>query len=239
MNTKIKALITSSLLLATAIPVIACARKAPETALPVPEPAVIDVKPTIDEATPETEVLKTPIQIPDAEPVKMQIETLVETQQAEQKAETKNTTKKTAKKTTKKTTKKATKKTKKNNKKSDKKTGTPKFTYGKSQYTYQNYTVYVNIKKDNTASIGIVHKVTKSDAKYQFCFNFSGKINPKTGLLVYNNGSKETIVEGVHVRQARMDYILKGSGYMTFNGNSLTWFDGVDHYADSVTFHKQ
>ena len=32
---------------------------------------------------------------------------------------------------------------------------------------------------------------------------------------------------------------LHGSGYITFNGNTLTWFDGVEHYADNVTFVKK
>ena len=153
---------------------------------------------------------------------------------------------KAATKTTKKAAKKAAKpakKAKKTKKPTTKPSKTPetttdKYTYGKSVYSYSSYTIYVNINKDNTASVRVVHAESRGDYKVQYLFDFSGKINPKTGFMTYSNGSKETIVEGTHVRQARMEYLNSGKGYMTFNGNTLTWFDGVDHFADGFTFRK-
>ena len=64
------------------------------------------------------------------------------------------------------------------------------------------------------------------------------KIDPKTGLFTYYDGSKVYFVKHPHVCQNRNEY-LHGSGYITFNGNTLTWFDGVEHYADHVTFVKK
>ena len=235
MNNKTKVIIASGLLLAAAIPVTVLVRRAPVVKhLPVPAPAVVDVKPTIAETTPATEEFKTPVQIPETEPVKLKLENLIETQETEQKDETKKTTKKKTKKTT--------KKTKKNNKKSDKKsnkeTTTPKFTYGHSEYTAKNFKVYVTISKDNTADIRIVHDRSTQGTECNDSFSFTGKINPKTGFLTYNNCAKMYHVKTSHVNQTRAQY-LHGNGYVTINGNSLTWFDGVEGYANSVTFHKQ
>ena len=235
MNKKIKVIIATGAILAVAVPVFVCVRKAPKASakmLPTSETTVIEVKPTESVADQKTMVSEEPGQIPEITFSAMPIETLAETQETEQKSETKKTTKKTKKI---KKTKKTTKKTNKTNKKT---TGS-KFTYGQSKYTYKNFTVYVNIKKDNTASVTVAHNTSTSDTKSQIFFDFSGKINPNTGLFVYNNGSKESVVKNTHVNQARMDYLLKGSGYMTFNGNTLTWFDGVEHYADNVTFVKK
>ena len=235
MNTRIKAIIASSLLLATALPFAACARrKAPEAKLlPTAEPAIVDIKPTESETTPAAVEEKMPIQIPETAPAKMQLETLVETKETKQKDETK--------KTTKKTTKKATKKTKKNDKKSDKKsnkeTTAPKFTYGTSRYTAKNFNITVHIRNNNTVEVSVVNNCpTKSDKSY-FVYEFSGKINPDTGLFTYSNGSIRSVVD-TNMRQERVMYRNNASGYMTFNGNSLTWFDGALHRGDDVTFKK-
>ena len=238
MNKKVKVIIATGAVLAVGITLFAFVRKAPKASvkmIPTSETTVIEVKPTESVTDQKTMVSEDPGQIPEITFPEIQLETLAETQETEQKSETKKTTKKTKKI---KKTKKTTKKTKKTNKTNKKTTGS-KFTYGQSKYTYKNFTVYVNIKKDNTASVTVAHNTSTSDTKSQIFFDFSGKINPNTGLFVYNNGSKESVVKNTHVNQARMDYLLKGSGYMTFNGNTLTWFDSVDHYADSVTFVKQ
>ena len=238
MKNRTKVIIASGLLLAAAIPVTVLVRRAPVVKhLPVPAPAVVDVKPTIAETTPATEEFNTPVQIPETEPVKLKLENLIETQETEQKDETKKTTKKKTKKTTKKT-----KKTKKNNKKSDKKsnkeTTTPKFTYGTSTYTAKNFNITVHIKKDNSVQVTVVNDIPNKSDKTYYIIEFSGKINPDTGLFTYSNGSKRCVVD-THIRQVRTMYNNNGSGYMTFNGNNLTWFDGVEGHANSVTFHKQ
>ena len=240
MNNKTKVIIASGLLLAAAIPVTVFVRRAPVVKhLPVPAPAVVDVKPTIAETTPETEAFNTPVQIPEAEPAKIQFENLVAAPETEQQP---SETKKTTKKKTKKKTKKTTKKTKKNNKKSDKKsnkeTTTPKFTYGTSIYTAKNFNINVHIKKDNSVQVTVVNNIPNKSDKTYYILEFSGKINPDTGLFTYSNGSKRCVVD-THIRQVRTMYNNNGSGYMTFNGNNLTWFDGVEGHANSVTFHKQ
>ena len=234
MNNKTKVIIASGLLLATALPFAACARrKAPEAKmLPVTEPAIVNTKPTESETTPAAVEEKLPIQIPETEPAKMQLETLVETQKPEQKDETKKTTKKT-----KKTTKKIKKNDKKSDKKSNKETTAPKFTYGTSRYTAKNFNITVHIKNNNTVEVSVVNNCpTKSDKSY-FVYEFSGKINPDTGLFTYSNGSIRSVVD-TNMRQERVMYRNNASGYMTFNGNSLTWFDGALHRADDVTFKK-
>ena len=234
MNNKTKAIIASGIVLAAAIPAIAFIRRAPVKNLPVPEPANISVVPMVYETTPGIEEFSTPVQIPDAEPVKMQLEDLVEAPETEKPEETKKTSKKTTKKT-KKTTKK---KNKKNNKKSNKDNSSPKFTYGHSEYTAKNFKVYVTISKDNTADIRIVHDRSTQGTECNDSFSFTGKINPKTGFLTYNNCAKMYHVKTIHVNQTRAQY-LHGNGYVTINGNSLTWFDGVEGYANSVTFYKK
>ena len=234
MNNKTKVIIASGLLLATALPFAACARrKAPEAKmLPVTEPAIVNTKPTESETTPAAVEEKLPIQIPETEPAKMQLETLVETQKPEQKDETKKTTKKT-----KKTTKKIKKNDKKSDKKSNKETTAPKFTYGTSRYTAKNFNITVHIKNNNTVEVSVVNNCpTKSDKSY-FVYEFSGKINPDTGLFTYSNGSIRSVVD-TNMRQERVMYRNNASGYMTFNGNSLTWFDGALHRGDDVTFKK-
>ena len=231
MNTKIKLIIASGLLLATAAPIAACAGRAP-AAKPIPttNAAIIDVKP-VEETTTETEV-ETTYETTIADPVGAPVEKLVE-QETEQTTAAKKTTKKTTKKT-----KKTTKKSKKTNKKSGKKSTAAKFTYGSSKYTAKNITISVFIKKDNTVNVTVVNnRPNKSDKAY-FTYEFSGKINPNTGLFTYSNGSIKSVIDA-HIRQERTMYRNNASGYMTFNGNNLTWFDGALHCADNVTFHKQ
>jgi len=232
MNTKTKIIIASGLLLATAAPFVACARRAP-AAKPIPttNAAIIDVKPT-EETTTETET-ETTYETTAADPVGAPVEKLVTEQETEQ-----TTAATVAKKTTKKTAKKTKKKSKKSSKKSGKKSASSKFTYGKSVYTAKGFKIYVNINKDNTANISIVHDRSTKDTECDNHFSLTGKINPKTGFMTYNNCSKLYHVKTSHVNQTRADY-LHGYGNMTFNGNSLTWFDGVEGYANSVTFHKQ
>lgn len=235
MNTKIKALIASGILFATALPVVACAKKAPEAILvPIDEPAIIETTET--EATTDAVEINMPVQnqapVSEATP----IESLMEVKETENKSETKKTTKKAAKKT-KKTTKKA-KKSKKTNKKSNKKATSPRFTYGTSIYTAKNFTISVHIKKDNSIHVTVINDRPNKSDKAQFIYEFSGKINPNTGLFTYSNGSKDSVVYA-HIKQVRSMYRGNASGYMTFNGNSLTWFDGADHIANDVTFHKQ
>ena len=239
MNKKVKVIIATGAVLAVAIPVFACARKAPKASakmIPTTETTVIEVKPTESVAEQKTMVSEEPGQIPEITFSAMPVETLVETQETEQKVETKKNTKKT-KKTTKKT-KKTTKKTKKPNKKTDNKTTTPKFTYGHSEYKAKDYIVSVTINKNNEAWVYIIHDCSPKDYVLQYRFDLQGKIDPKTGLFTYYDGSKVYYVKHPHVRQDRNEY-LHGSGYITFNGNTLTWFDGVEHYADHVTFVKK
>ena len=238
MNKKIKVIIATGAILAVAVPVFVCVRKAPKASvkmIPTSETTVIEVKPTESVADQKTMVSEEPGQIPEITFSAMPIETLAETQETEQKVETKKITKK-IKKTTKKT-KKTTKKTKKSNKKTDNKT-TPKFTYGHSEYKAKDYTVSVDIYKDNTGWIYIKHDCSPKDYLLQYRFDLHGKIDPKTGLFTYYDGSKTYYVKHPHVCQNRNEY-LHGSGYITFNGNTLTWFDGVEHYADNVTFVKK
>lgn len=235
MNTKIKAIIAGSLVFASAIPVVACARKLPEAILlPIAEPAIIETTETETALEQKSIEINVPVEYQNPVVETVPTQPSMEAQELK-KVETKKTTKKETKKT-KKTAKKETKKTKK--KSGKKATAAKKFTYGHSEYSYKKYTVYVDIKKDNTVSITVKHDRSKGDTTEYYYFDFSGKVNPKTGFMVYSNGSKETVVKNSHVHQVRMEYLNKGHGNVTFNGKTLTWFDGRGHYADDVTFVK-
>ena len=236
MNTRIKAIIAGSLVFAAAIPVVACARKLPEAILlPIAEPAIIETTET--EVEQKSVEINVPIEFQNPVIETIPTESSIDVKESKEKIETKKSTKKETKTT--KTAKKTAKKAKKTKKTSGKKaTAAKKFTYGHSEYSYKKYTVYVNIKKDNTVSITVKHDRSKGDTTEYYYFNFSGKVNPKTGFMVYSNGSKETVVKNSHVHQARMEYLNKGHGNVTFNGKTLTWFDGRGHYADDVTFVK-
>ena len=145
------------------------------------------------------------------------------------------TQKTTKKKSAKKTTKKA-KKAKKNNKKQ---TSNAKFTYGKSTYTAKNVTIKVTINKDNSAHVLVVRDLPDQDGVYGITNNwiFSGRIDPKTGVLSYDNCQKLYLVDTVHVRQYRSDYIY-GKGELRFDGNRVFWNDYKEHHADGIYFSK-
>ena len=66
---------------------------------------------------------------------------------------------------------------------------------------------------------------------------FSGRIDPKTGILSYDNCQKMYMVRTVHVRQARCDYIC-GKGELRFDGNRVFWNDYKEHHADGLYFSK-
>ena len=146
----------------------------------------------------------------------------------------KTTKKKAAKKTTKKA--KKAKKSKKNNKKQ---TSNAKFTYGKSTYTAKNVTIKVTINKDNSAHVLVVRDLPDQDGVYGITNNwiFSGRIDPKTGVLSYDNCQKLYLVDTVHVRQYRCDYIC-GKGELRFDGNRVFWNDYKEHHADGIYFSK-
>ncbi|MBR5944585.1 MAG: hypothetical protein IKZ94_06525, partial [Lachnospiraceae bacterium] len=154
MNTRIKALIASGLLFATALPVVACARKAPEAKLlPTAEPSIIETTDTeIEQKAVEINV---PVEFQDPIVETVPAESSIMIKESKKQAETKKSTKKetkTTKKTAKKT-KKAKKTNKKSDKKSDKKTTAPKFAYGSSSYTAKNIKITVHIKKDNKVEV--------------------------------------------------------------------------------------
>ena len=145
----------------------------------------------------------------------------------------KTTKKKAAKKTAKKA--KKSKKSKKNNKK----TSEAKFTYGKSTYTAKNVTIKVTINKDNSAHVLVVRDLPDQDGVYGITNNwiFSGRIDPKTGVLSYDNCQKLYLVDTLHVRQARCDYVC-GKGELRFDGNRVFWNDYKEHHADGIYFSK-
>ena len=146
----------------------------------------------------------------------------------------KTTKKKSAKKTAKKA--KKSKKSKKNNKKN---TSEAKFTYGKSTYTAKNVTIKVTINKDNSAHVLVERDLPDQDGVYGITYNwiFSGRIDPKTGVLSYDNCQKLYLVDTVHVRQYRCEYIY-GKGELRFDGNRVFWNDYKEHHADGIYFSK-
>lgn len=157
---------------------------------------------------------------------------------ADMTTDTQNGTQKTTKKTAKKTAKKAKKsnKSKKNNKKN---TSEAKFTYGKSTFTAKNVTIKVTISKDNSVQVLVVRDLPDQDGVYGITneWAFSGRIDPKTGILSYDNCQKMYMVRTVHVRQARCDYIC-GKGELRFDGNRVFWNDYKEHHADGLYFSK-
>lgn len=151
-------------------------------------------------------------------------------------------TKKTAKKTAKKTSKKTAKKAKKTAKKTTKLTaGNTKFTYGKSTFAAKTIVINVNIRKDNTASVTIERKPVDTDYHYKYDVSdywmLSGRIDPETGIISYSNCSRMYFVKSLTFNQSRNEY-LHGKGEIKISGNTLTWNDRTEHYADGMHFSK-
>lgn len=163
----------------------------------------------------------------------------LEHEQLEQIAEA--SSKKAAKKA-KKTVKKAAKKTKKPSKKPAKKPAQDKglFRYGHSEYVCKDFTVYVDVRKDNSASIRVVtHNQDNDIMSIETFWTAEGKIDPNTGKMTYTRGTKQDITRTSRgLMGNRMDY-LDGTGEFHFNGNELRWTDHREHYADSYTFKRR
>lgn len=242
MNNKTKVIIAAGLLFAASLPVVACARKAPEAyLLPSVEPLAIDL-PVEAVAVPEAAVIEQSNQFPEINFTGNNFseqETLLAN--ADEKAEQNKTAKKAAKKTTKKAAKKKAKKsTKKSSKKSSKKTSNKKFTYGKSVYTCKSFEITVHISKDNKVSASVIYMgPDKTVYRKELNFSMSGKLDPKTNTFTYTNGTCREIAHTDRGIMCNRANYLHGSGKMVFNGNYLNWTDNEEHIADSHTFHKQ
>ena len=147
-----------------------------------------------------------------------------------QNTKTVKSAKKTAK-TTKKAAKKAVKKT----------TGSKNSVHGKSIYAAKNLRFIVNINKNNKANVVIEHTPLDTDMNFKYNISegwyLSGKYDPKTGIISYSNCNRMHYVKSLTYDQSRCFY-LNGKGEIKISGNTLTWNDRTEHYADGIHFSK-
>lgn len=224
MNTKIRTILAAGMLLATVLPVAACAKKAP-SASTVPAPAetaiteTAQTEQTAETAAPaeQTETAQettagTPIAVAESvESVQNNEQTAtvktVETTKKTASKSSKKTTKKTTTKTTKKTTKTTVKETKatsadKANDKTTKETAkTPTKNYpenyslGSSTYVCKDITIKMFIKKNDNATISVTYKSQdRNDRRREVYYTMSGKVDRKTNTMKYTNCTKQELV---------------------------------------------
>lgn len=267
MNTKIRTILAAGMLLATVLPVAACAKKAP-SASTVPAPAETAIteteqtEQTTETVTPaeQTETAQettagTPIAVAESvESVQNNEQTAtVKTVEATKKTASKSS-KKTTKKTTTKTTKKAVKETEtkatsadKANDKTTKETAkTPTKNYpenyslGNSVYTCKDITIKMFIKKNDYATISVVYKSQdRNDRRREVYYTMSGKVDRKTNTMKYTNCTKQELVyTDLGLLSNKVDY-KNGKGEISFKKDyKLVWTDSMQHFADSLTFSR-
>ena len=113
----------------------------------------------------------------------------------------------------------------------------PNFKYGKTVYTYKDYTAYVTIKEDNSISI-VLFDNTKFDGKYgtQLYWEMTGTVNPKTNVFKFSDGVKHYIVINERGTMANRVEYLKGTGEFKFGKNSLSWKDNMENAGNGLAF---
>lgn len=243
MNTKfIRILATNALLaatLATTLTVAAgCkARRSQVTMIPTSETPAIVTETTAQEpaaATNAVEQLET-IAFDMGEPATTEAS-------ATQTTAAKKTAAKQATKTVKKTTKKATKKTsKKSTKKAAKKTSQKQeeyYTYGKSKYVRDYYSVIMNVNKDDTAKIRIDRTEVDDDGTiWKASWFINGKIDRKEGRILYSNATKKMYKITSKAKQVNTSY-TNGTGRLDFYGSYLRWSDSRGREAINLKITK-
>ena len=264
MNKKIRTILAAGMILTTVLPVVACAKKTPVTKA-VPTTVAVSIPETktpdkIEEEKHEEEVAvmhvaeKQPELNCDGSLVKNAVseqdheepENKVTTAQKAAKKATKKTSKKTTKKTkatkTTKTTKKTTKKVKtgKSTASTTAKTTGPQFEYGHSEYTCKGFLIKMFIGSNNKVNATIVYKSEdRKDYRRELYYSMNGTIDPKTNKFTYGNCEMhELIYTELGLKSLKANY-RKGTGYMTFSGDTLKWTDSVQHIADGFTFVKR
>lgn len=262
MNTKIRTILAAGMLLATVLPVAACAKKVPSAnpLTPTAETVITETAQTGEtetsaeqtETSQETSVV-TPIAVTESEEP---VEDNKQTGTVKNVETTKKTSSKSSKKTTKKTTKQTTKKTVKETKSTsaDKGNDNPSketvktptknypenYTLGNSVYTCKDITIKIFIKKNDNATISVVYKSQdRNDRRREVYYTMSGKVDRKTNILKYSNCTKQELVyTDLGLLSNKVDY-KKGTGEITFKkGFELVWKDAQQHFADSLTFSR-
>jgi outer membrane biosynthesis protein TonB len=258
MNKKIRTILAAGMILTTVLPVVACAKKTPVTnAVPTTVAVSIPETKLADKNEEETaKVMPVAVQQPEmncdgslvksvaSEPEPDETENTVTTAQKAAKKAAKKTAKKTSKKTTKKTkntktTKKTTKKVKsgKSTVSTTNKTAAPQFEYGHTEYTCKGFLIKVFIGRNNNVNATIVYKSEdRKDYRRELYYSMNGTIDPKTNKFTYGNCEMhELIYTELGLKSIKANY-RKGTGYMTFSGDTLTWTDSMQHIADGFTF---
>ncbi|MCR4775800.1 MAG: hypothetical protein K5869_05425 [Saccharofermentans sp.] len=119
--------------------------------------------------------------------------------------------------------------------------GTGVIVFGKSIYAAKNLRVIVNISKDNKANVVIEQTPLDTDMNFKYNISegwyLSGKYDPKTGIISYSNCNRMHYVKSLTYDQSRCFY-LNGKGEIKISGNTLTWNDRTEHYADGIHFSK-
>ena len=235
MNTKfIRILATNALLAATLATTLTAAagckaRRSQVTMIPTSETQAIITETTAQETAAATNAVK-------------QLETMVFDmgEPATTEASAAQTT--AAKKTAKKTTKKATKKTsKKSTKKTAQKTSQKQeeyYTYGKSKYVRDYYSVSMNVKKDDTAKIRIDRTEVDDDGTiWKASWFINGKIDRKEGRILYSNATKKMYKITSKAKQVNTSY-TNGTGRLDFYGSYLRWSDSRGREAINLKIAK-
>ena len=235
MNTKfIRILATNALLAATLATTLTAAagckaRRSQVTMIPTSETRAIVTETTAQETTAATNAVE-------------QLETIAFDMGEPATTETSATQTTASKKTAKKTTKKATKKTsKKSTKKTAQKTSQKQeeyYTYGKSKYVRDYYSVVMNVKKDDTAKIRIDRTEVDDDGTiWKASWFINGKIDRKEGRILYSNATKKMYKITSKAKQVNTSY-TNGTGRVDFYGSYLRWSDSRGREAINLKIAK-